>query len=96
MAEIIFRDGADVESAIEEMRKKGLTVRRRKDGKVFAFYSRKQYLLLQHPELEWVFNEDREFWKAVRRRSRNGEDTPKEAIEAHVKWFKEMLRDVDC
>ena len=81
MATIKLKPGADPLQVSAELRKIGITMGQRlPDGRVVAFINRTKWLCMQYPELIPLYDEDRAFWKDVRKRTRNGEDVPREEI----------------
>ena len=92
MATITLKPGTDLLLVKAELEKAGITVGQQlPDGRIVAFINSRKWLCMQYPALIPLFQEDRVFWKTVRKRSRNGEDVPKSEIEAHAKWFNEQF-----
>ena len=92
MARIILKPGADPLQVAEDLRKVGITMKQRlPDGSYVAFISSRKWLCMQYPDLIPLYEEDRDFWKSVRARARNGEDVPQEEIYAHGLWFNEQF-----
>ena len=92
MATITLKPGTDLELVKAELEKAGITVGQRlPDGRIVAFINSRKWLCMQFPELIPLYREDRAFWKAVRKRTRNGEDVPKSELEAHTKHFNEQF-----
>ena len=90
MAKLTVKPGADALAVAEELRKVGITMGRRlPDGQYVVFISPRKWMLMQYPALADLYREDRAFWKAVRKRTRNGEEVPRDEIEAHTTYFKQ-------
>ena len=86
---------ADPLQVAEALRSAGITVGQRlEDGRVVVFINRRKWLCMQYPELIPIYEDDRMFWKSVRKRTRNGEEVSKEEIEAHAKEFNERFNKV--
>ena len=95
MARITLKEGADPLKIGEELAQAGITMGRRlPDGRYVAYVNKRIWLCQQYPELIPVYQEDRAFWRNVRKRCRNGEDVPREELQAHAKKFKEQLNEI--
>ena len=92
MARIILKEGANRDEVAAKLREVGITMKQRlADGSYVAFINRDKWLLMQYPDLAPLFAEDRAFWKAVRKRTRNGETVPQTEIEAHAKEYNRQF-----
>jgi len=90
MAIITLKPNTDPAAVAEELRQVGITMGQKlEDGRYVAFIHQRKWMLMQYPALADLYREDRAFWKAVRKRTRNGEDVPREEIAAHADYFKQ-------
>ena len=90
MATITLKEGVDPLQVAEELKQAGVTMGQRlPNGRYVVFINKRKWLIMCYPALEDLYHEDREFWRNVRRRTRNGEDVPREEIEAHAAYFKQ-------
>ena len=74
MATMKLNKEADPLQVAEALRSAGITVGQRlEDGRVVVFINRRKWLCMQYPELIPIYEDDRMFWKSVRKRTRNGD-----------------------
>lgn len=89
MARIRLKEGADPLRVAEELKKVGITMHRRlADGSYVAFMHHRHWMVMNYPALADLYEEDRHFWKDVRRRTRAGEEVSQSEIKAHAEYFK--------
>ena len=86
-----MKEGADPLQVAEELRSCGVTVGRRTDDGFVCWIDRKKWLCRLYPELVPLYQEDRRFWKEIRKRRRNGESVSDAEIEAHAKEFNKQF-----
>ena len=92
MATITLKPDADPLQIASDLQQCGITLGQKlPDGRYVAYVNKRIWLCQQYPELIPVYQEDRAFWRNVRKRYRNGEDVPKEELQAHAKHFKDQL-----
>lgn len=92
MATIVLKQGADPLQVAEDLQKAGITKGQMlPDGRMVVYINRRKWLCSLYPELIPLYEEDRAFWKEVRRRTRQGEDVPQREIEAHAKYFNQQF-----
>ena len=95
MAKIELQPGADPLQVAEDLRKSGIVLHRRlTDGAYVAFVPHRRWMVMHYPALEPLYREDREFWRDVKRRTRDGEEVPQAEIEAHAEWFKKREQQI--
>ena len=90
MATITLKPGTDPLAVAEELRNVGITMGQKlPNGQYVIFISNRKWMIMQFPALTNLYQEDRAFWRNVRKRTRNGEDVPREEIAAHAAYFKQ-------
>ena len=90
MGKMKLKPGADPLEVAEDLRKVGVTKGQKlPDGQYVIYITERKWMLMLYPALKDLYNEDRAFWKTVRKRTRNGEDVPQEEIKAHAEYFKQ-------
>ena len=95
MATIVLKQGADPLQVAEDLRKAGITKGQMlQDGKMVAYINRRKWLCGLYPELIPLYEEDRAFWKSVRKRNRQGEEVDSAEIYAHSKYFNQRFDEI--
>ena len=91
MAQIYVKEGTDMSAVAAALWSEGIQLGRRlSDGSYVAYIHRRRWMCIQYPDLAPLYEEDRAFWKSVRKRTRQGEHVPMEEIETHAKQFNEQ------
>ena len=92
MAKITLKEGADPLKVAEALRKIGIVLHRSiGENRYVAFIPRKKWLCMMYPELIPLYEQDRAFWRDVRKRTRNGEEVDPAEIYAHGQHFNEQF-----
>ena len=95
MAVILLKPNADPLQVADDLRKSGIVLHRRlSDNRYVAFVPGRKWLCSQYPELIPLYEEDRVFWKSVRKRNRQGEEVDSSEIYAHGKYFNQRFDEI--
>ena len=95
MAKMELNIGADLNAVTEALWKKGIIVGRKlPDGRYVVYSNRYSMLCALYPELKPLVQQDRAFWKDVRRRTRNGENVSQQEIQTHAQQFKRQMNEI--
>ena len=89
MAIIILSKEADPLKVAEELRKIGITMRQKvSEGRYVVWLNKRQWFVSRYPDLAAVYAADRDFWRSVRKRKRNGETVTEDELRTHANWLK--------
>lgn len=95
MAKVRLKAGADPEKVAEALKAIGITKGQiLPDGRMVVYINQRQWLCNQYPELVPVYQADRRFWRAVRKRTQAGETVSEEEINEHAKAFREQVKKI--
>ena len=95
MAKVYPKKNADPLQVNEEIERMGLTRGQRlPDGSRVVYYNPRKQLAALYPELVPLFQDERRFWKQVRKRTRNGEDVPESELKAYADDFKRQFNEI--
>ena len=95
MAKVTLKNGADPLEVTEELKRIGITKGQMlPNGQMVVYINQRTYMCRLYPKLIPLYQEDRRFWKNVRKRTRNGEDVPQSEIQAHADYFKKMYNQI--
>ena len=90
MATVRLKAGADPAQVARSLAEKGITLGRKlAEGRYVIYVNNRTYMCTRYPALIPLYQEDRRFWKSVRKRYAAGEEVARSEIEAHYKQFKE-------
>ena len=95
MAIMYLNPDADLHQVQKDLQRQGYVVGQRLADGVYVVYAhRRKWMALLYPDLATLYEQDREFWKRVRRRKRNGEDISPDEIQAHAEQFKQQEKEI--